>query len=259
MEKYPEEIYSTRDGGLLTGKQLRNAGAGWGRRHAYEVGYQVGYEAGKAEQLEYIEPMSSLKSVLSDLEAQGFGNEPNVKKLVERAFRAGLARNLPADPLTGFSNLTAAIKAGAPVDWERLDGLKVQCVNPDVGSLQGTLERYNLRPANISSAWWSGDSNGAYITALDDGWKGEDGWTLWVEGDIPMRRKTADQLAPGTGFLGQWRSSDEPELMVLVQFLGERTYRRVKPMVSPAGYFRPEHVEVIEEYGIGTFQNTEAE
>lgn len=67
----------------------------------------------------------------------------------------------------------------------------------------------------------------------------------------------ADKLETGTCFLGKWRSSDYPERMVLVEFLGERTYRRVKPMDNPAGYFRPEHVKVIEQYGTGTFWETD--
>lgn len=68
----------------------------------------------------------------------------------------------------------------------------------------------------------------------------------------------ADKLEPGTCFLGRWRSSDYPERMVLVEFRGERTlFRRVKPMDNPAGYFRPEHVGVIEKYGIGVFREPE--
>lgn len=68
----------------------------------------------------------------------------------------------------------------------------------------------------------------------------------------------ADKLEPGTCFLGKWRSSDYPERMVLVEFQSERIiFRRVKPMDNPAGYFRPEHVEVIEKYGIGVFREPE--
>ena len=34
-------------------------------------------------------------------------------------------------------------------------------------------------------------------------WHGKDGWALWIEGEVPMRRKTADQLKVGTYFLGE--------------------------------------------------------
>ena len=69
----------------------------------------------------------------------------------------------------------------------------------------------------------------------------------------------ADKLEPGTCFLGlnKWRLSDYPERMVLVEFQGKNTFRRVKIMDGSEGYFLPEHVEIIEEYGIGVFLEPE--
>ena len=67
----------------------------------------------------------------------------------------------------------------------------------------------------------------------------------------------ADKLEPGTCFLGKWRSSDCPERMVLVEFQGKNTFRRVKIMDGSEGYFLPEHVEVIEKYGTGVFREPE--
>ena len=34
-------------------------------------------------------------------------------------------------------------------------------------------------------------------------WHGKDGWALWIEGEVPMRRKTDDQKKVGTYFLGE--------------------------------------------------------
>ena len=193
---YPEEIYATRDGGLLTNKQRKNAGAGWGRRHAYLVG--------KAE---------------------------------------------TADPLAGYSNLTSAIKANEPIDWERLDGLKVQCVNPDVGTNRGKLERDDMLPADFASGWVVHGMGITYITA----WHGDDGWELWVEGEIPLRRKTADQLKRGTYFLGE-APVGEPYLV----YVGGRSE------ASKVIYYVPEMLKsaipaadwvVLEEHG--TFQKPE--
>ena len=154
--EYPEEIYALRNGGLLIPTLRSSASSvGWGRQHAYKVGY----EAGKAEQ---------------------------------------------ADPLVGYSNLTEAISAGEPIDWEKLDGLNVKCVNPGLrGELHGTLERDPDCLPDVCGAWWGTGMNDTYLSALVDAWNGIRGWTLYVEGEIPLRRKTADQLDVGTYFLGK--------------------------------------------------------
>lgn len=210
--EYPEEIYATRDGGLLTSKQRKDAGPGWGRRLAFDVGHDVGYVAGRNEQSDYIESMSSLKSVLTDVEKLEGEDLPFVKRLIERTVRAVRAEQ--ADPLEGYANLTAAIKAGEPIDWESLDGLKVKCVNPGVGELRGVLERDVLCSAERPGAWWKEDMDYLYAMALVYAWWGSDGWSLWVEGEIPLRRKTADQLEVGTYFRGEIREKKTAEMYV---------------------------------------------
>lgn len=251
--EYPEEIYATRDSGLLTGKQLKYAGSGWGRRLAFDVGYDVGYVAGRNEQSDYIESMSSLESVLTDVEQLEGEDLPFVKRLIERTVRAVRAEQ--ADPLAGYSNLTAAISAGEPIDWERLDGLKVQCVKPEVGTLHGTLERNESRTADYHAGWWSKDADSLYRPAFIYGWTGYDGWTLWVEGEIPMRSKTADQLKLGTYFLGKTPSS-EAESWV---YVGGWNIRDLKSIYhAPTMIKSPVPAEkwvVIEEHG--TFQKPE--
>ena len=141
---------------------------------------------------------------LSPLEAQ------QVQHIIQHAFMAGKAEQ--ADHLAGYSNLTAAIEAGEPIDWEKLDGKRVQCVNPDIGMLSGRLERDLDYLPDICGAWWGMDMDDAYISALIDAWRGEDGWSLYIEGAIPLRRKTADQLEVGTYFLGETREKKLAEM-----------------------------------------------
>ena len=121
------------------------------------------------------------------------------------AYNTGYAKGKveAADPLAGYSNLTAAISAGEPIDWERLDGLKVQCVKPELGALIGKLDRDICNPIDDAHGWWNSGMGGIYIEAFDSAWRGDDGWTLWVEGEVPLARKTADQLEVGTYFLGE--------------------------------------------------------
>ena len=246
MEKYPEEIYRTTDGGTLNDFQRKRWREGSARRHAY----QVGYEAGKAEQSDYIESMSSLESVLTDIEQLEGEDLPFVKRLIERAFRAGKAEQL--DPLAGYSSLTAAISAGDPIDYEKLDGLKVQCVNPDIDTLRGKLVRDDVWPADSASGWVVHGMGITDITA----WHGDNGWTLWVEGEVPLIRKTADQLEPGTEFYGVLKTSEPdgvaPELLLRTQghvlHLDDYTISQMSPR----------HFEVVTVVGMyGTFRNPE--
>lgn len=196
--EYPEEIYKTRDGRLLTS----TAGACWGRRHAYEVG--------KAEQ---------------------------------------------ADPLAGYSNLTTAIKAGEPIDWERLDGRKAKCVSSDGVTVTYKLERDPAYLLEVFEGWYTSDSARAWEVSLEESWNGETGWALWIEGEIPLVRKTADELEVGTYFLGQaW--GDSPCLAYVGRPLKTHTVKTI--------YYAPDMLKaitppsewvVLEEYG--TFQKPE--
>lgn len=170
---------------------------------------------------------------------------------IDEALRGSLVRKPAPDPLEGFSNLTEAIKAGEPIDWEKLDGLKVQCVNPELGALRGKLERVSLYYPFSATAWWKDDSDRAYIEAFNQAWRGKDGWSLWVEGEIPLRRKTADQLKVGTYF----REVEGGALM----YVGAGHQRGLKAVYrSPEMFVSPvpaEKWEVIEE--CGPFQKPE--
>lgn len=208
--EYPEEIYRTFNGGTLTDYHRDWGREGAGRRHAYEVGY----EAGKAEQ---------------------------------------------ADPLEGYANLTAAIKAGEPIDWEKLDGLVAKCVHSTLGDLLYSLEvDGNGRKVIWESEgnfWFTTSGGNVWAEALREAWYGQNGWALWVEGEIPLRRNTADQLEVGTYFLGQVKG-DSPYLAYVGRPLAIDTVKTI--------YYAPDMLKaitpasewvVLEEYG--TFQKPE--
>lgn len=150
----------------------------------------------------------------------------------------------------GYSNLTAAIKDEQCIDWEQLDGLTVWCANPTVGALRGTLKRYALRLAlaHTPHGWYDESMDKIYTSALIDAWHGENNWVLWLESEIPLRRKTANELKVGTYFLGKTpdgspckayvgQSSKEPTGKVIL----------LTPVMIDSGVSASEW-EVIEEY-----------
>ena len=174
-----------------------------------------------------------------------------VSSLVGQAFRAGLAEQ--ADPLAGYANLTEAISAGEPIEYEKLDGLKVQCVNPSLGGLRGTLKR-NKAYASDHFHGWDDDMNLIYTRALWHSWLGLHNWTLWVEGEVPLARKTADQLEIGTYFLSKFEEGMEHLVYVGSRAgSGEKTIYYAPEMTK--SYSPPYKWVVLEEYG--TFQKPE--
>ena len=93
----------------------------------------------------------------------------------------------------GFSNLTAAIEEGQPIDWERLDELTAKCVNRELnGSLTYMMERNHEAPIDTWVGWtiWLLGEN-LWTEMFAFSWEGNGGWTLWGEGDIPL---TTDSL-----------------------------------------------------------------
>ena len=154
-----------------------------------------------------------------------------------------------ADPLAGYSNLTEAISAGEPIDWERLDGRKAKCVSSDGVTVTYKLERDPAYLLEVFEGWYTSDSARAWEVSLEESWNGETGWALWIEGEVPLRRKTADQLELYTYFLGQV-NGDSPYLAYVGSPLATDTKSTI--------FYAPEMLksinpsadwEVIEEYG----------
>lgn len=190
-----------------------------------------------------------------------WGEGMNRRRSYDLGHEAGYAKCLAdrSDPLAGYSNLTAAIKAGDPIDWEKLDGLVAKCVHSTLGDLLYPLEvDGNGRKVIWKSEgnfWFTTSGGNVWAEALGEAWVGQNGWTLWVEGEIPLRRKTADQLKLGTYFLGK---TPEKEAKSLV-YVGGWNIRDCKSIYYAPSMLKSDFPatqwEVIEEYG--TFQKPE--
>ncbi|GAA1046073.1 hypothetical protein [Rothia amarae] len=115
-----------------------------------------------------------------------------VKVMTEKAYDFGKKHAL-AD--TGdWHNLTGAIKAGEPIDFEKLDGQKVRITNGQ-SSAESKIYRNEYYLIDRPTGWYC-----MFGDAFRDAWKGSDGWTLWLDGEIPMKKQTAEQLPFGTSF-----------------------------------------------------------
>lgn len=183
---------------------------------------------------------------------------PIVRETLENAYDLGLEHGQPGDPLLGWSNLTEAIKAGENIDWERLDGLPAKCVHPEVGTLTYKLERdFGYEPESCAG-WYVEDYPRVWIGALNHSWDGIEGWVLYIKGDIPLHRQTADQLEPGTCFRARYEKNGETHNYAWAQLLKPSGQKPRVIFFSLAlttlfGSALPEDVEVVEVYGVGTF------
>ena len=97
-----------------------------------------------------------------------------------------------SDPLAGWSNLTEAIQAGERIDWDALDGLEARCVHPELGTLTHKLERDICYSETSFNGWYLEPVDLAWENAILEAWEGIGGWSLWVKGDLPLRKRTAD-------------------------------------------------------------------
>ena len=192
-----------------------------------------------------------------------WGEGINRRRSYDLGHEAGYAKCLAdqADPLAGYSNLTAAIKAEQPIDYEKLEGRFAKCVHPELPTPFpiGNLQVYHKSELRTPTGWREAiDSLGSVRRhVLMHSWWGDYDWVLWVEGDIPLRRKTADQLEVGTYFLGELggRSIDFMYVGRPIDTDKEKTIYYAPDMlkaITPASEW-----VVLEEYG--PFQKPEGE
>lgn len=169
---------------------------------------------------------------------------------VEKAYDLGLAhgkeQSAPVDPLAGFSNLTQAIQDGARIDWERLDGRVAKCIHPELGTLTHKMVRNHMWQSQYFSAWAAGAR--VWGHAFRDSWDGNYGWQLLIEGDIPVKLRTADELKPGSVFIGNSPKSTASQMFVVAHHSNHGdpdlvAYRVDNPVTS---WQWAECVEVIE-------------
>lgn len=189
-----------------------------------------------------------------------WGDGMNRRRAYDLGHEAGYAKCLAdtADPLEGYSNLTEAISAGEPIDYEKLEGRFAKCVHPELPNPFpiGNLQVHNESELRTPTGWREPiDSFGTVRRyALMHSWWGDYDWTLWVEGDIPMRRKTADQLPVTTFFKGRRVGTNGAGSFMRVgeSKNGKFILSAINFLPSPVS---AEEWEVLEEYG--TFQKPE--
>lgn len=138
-------------------------------------------------------------------------------KFAKHGYLIGLrdgSKGQVSDILEGFSNLTQAIEDGRDIDWLKLDGRVAKCVSR-FGVLEHILERDTEYDYDRPAGWYLAENiDVSWSNALNRGWKGLCGWTVYVEGDIPIKLPTADKLRPGSVFIGSGLNIPE-QLFVL--------------------------------------------
>lgn len=177
---------------------------------------------------------------------------------VERAYSIGFnngAKSVPELPST-FYNLTKAIQDGANIDYDLLDGRAAKCVHEEIGILSHGLWRNPKVSERVAEGWIKNDCSvtDVWAYAIKRAWTGITGWSLWVEGEVPTKLQTAETLDPATGFYGCYGST----LSRCFVYLNREGKKRVYD-VRFHRVHKPEHVEVIQVYGIGTLQATKGE
>lgn len=179
--------------------------------------------------------------------------------LVEHGYNIGARDGMAERPylLDAFSNLTEAIKSGARIDFAKLDGRVAKCVHEDMGTLTKRLARSKCWKENLPGGWYEIDKTGSsegWGPVFGLAWFGDKGWSLWIEGDIPVKTRTADELEPGTCFYGKLQGCTGTFFIFLNNAGTKRAYSLIH-----SDLYEPEKVEVIEVYGIGTLQATKGE
>lgn len=118
----------------------------------------------------------------------------NGSKMVELAYDLG-KKHAQGDAGDWY-NLSASISAGEPIDWEKLDGRRVKFTNGKT-SIEDILERDEENCSDSPGGW-----NCTSFTSFMHSWRGDLSWTLYLDGEIPMKKQTAEQLPFGTHFRG---------------------------------------------------------
>lgn len=192
-------------------------------------------------------------------------NEP-IKDSTERIYDRGYADGQQDQrDLTGWSNLTEAIKAGERIDWDALDGKKICFKHIDGSVVKDILIRDHSWDASDAAAWVLKHHQIALgILFRSCFGEGRDGWSLWVKGELPLSKRTADQLEPGTCFAARHNKGEYTQSYSYAQLVKADGQ---KPMVVCYSRYLtdifatidPKEVEVIDIYGEGTFEKPEVD
>lgn len=172
------------------------------------------------------------------------GSEPLMREHVKASHDYGFECGVKhAQTDTGnWHNLTEAIVGCKPIDFEKLDGRKARCVSSDGMEVTYKLERDPAYPLEVFEGWYTSDAEPAWEMSLDDSWRGAHGWTLWLDGEIPMKKQTADELPFGTEFMGKnWLN----KIYKYVRVVGDAVQR-----VDTASAYTASYIEVVEVLGM---------
>lgn len=194
--KYPEEIY----------KATNESGEEWAERV---------YDLGKKHR----EVPESATWILEALER---GN-------ISPAVAIGEACALGKAQATNEQEAWTLLDHKQPIDYEKLDGHEAKCVHDDVGTLLGALNyRGAAFPMQDARSWSNPQIQPSiWCLVMRQAWDGEEGWKLYVKGELPLRKRTADELPFGTLFTANFRGQKNEFVRIAgekIQFLnGKQT------------------------------------
>lgn len=118
-----------------------------------------------------------------------------------------LAKSLGFDYTTRLASITennpyrendgwTLFKHSDNLDYDALEGRGAKLVNRDGVEVTLTMHRdtNSVQPASAPPAW---DAPNCLVAAFFAAWRGHSGWKLYIQGDLPTKRVTADSLEPG--------------------------------------------------------------
>ena len=118
-----------------------------------------------------------------------------------------LAKSLGFDYTTRLASITennpyrendgwTLFKPSDNLDYDALEGRGAKLVNRDGVDVTLTMHRdtNSVQPASAPPAW---DVPNCLVAAFFASWRGQSGWNLYIQGDLPTKRVTADTLEPG--------------------------------------------------------------
>lgn len=177
-----------------------------------------------------------------------YGPNTHAGVMAQRAYNLGrehAKQEATAEP--EWYNLTEAIASGANIDWEQLDGVKARCAHESGAEfLHHLSKKEGVGIASLPKMWVDSESPFYWDDALKHSWRGIGNWTLWIDCPVPLKRKTADQLEPGTCFTD---TENLDSWIVYVDISGDKWAQGI----GRWGVLASE-LEVFREYGIGTFK-----
>lgn len=226
-KNYPDEIYETRDGLTMTLKQ-RDGHGGRARRRAYDLGYEQGrLDGGQG----HLDP-GALWTRLNR-------SHPDWGRIDWAALYKRPAILIHS---TSMSVIATEVASTGPYSVSYDDGPR------ETPAHQALLLKALPTMTNSSL-------HGATQAALD----GIDDWALYICGDLPLRKQTADELEPGTCFSARHNKGKYTQSYSYAQVVRADGQ---KPMVVCYSRYLtdifatipPEEAEVLEVYGVGTFE-----